>query len=539
MAPRSASLAVQFPANQLPATHVWLLAALTLLSFGMRLAQVDESLWVDELHTAWVVADGVNEVAPRALLGNQSPLYFYLVWITTQVAGLHEFALRAPSLAAGVALTPLTFLIVQRWTRSPTAALLAAFVATVDRDFLFYATEARVYALMQLAALLRLAVFVRLLAAPGPAWRAAYVGLAGLMFHFHYTTALLWLGEAAVIALQACSASREVRYGRRFLVDSALMAMLCLPAAPHVWEVYARRDNWAAFIVQPSLEPLFTTRLKLRALPIAAALAPGLAVWLLGAAGKRRKASEPATLDLNSAPPDPRALEQRRLRRLLLATLVWALTPLLVAAAFTAVDAARLLLYRYLISSATAVPVLAGVLCGLCPARAGRATAAAATVLALLAVTAPDYAAQFRRDGRLLGDRSEDWRSATAFINAHDDGLPAFIHAGLIEAEAYAASPDPRRRQFCLLPVLSLYRLTPPERKLLPLAAPRLASAQWDVVSAHGGAWVMLRTSPAGAARAVAAMQRDAARRGLAFRIDQRQSFGTITAARLTASAAQ
>lgn len=57
-----------------------LLLALTVCSApSLRLVQVHESLWLDQLHTAWTVADAPGEIAPRAAIGTHSPMYFSLV----------------------------------------------------------------------------------------------------------------------------------------------------------------------------------------------------------------------------------------------------------------------------------------------------------------------------------------------------------------------------------------------------------------------------------------------------------------------------
>ena len=67
-------------------------------------SQAGESLWLDELHTSWVVAMGCRRFPPARGAGNQSPLYFYLEWGVVQLAGQHEWTLRWLSLAAGTGL---------------------------------------------------------------------------------------------------------------------------------------------------------------------------------------------------------------------------------------------------------------------------------------------------------------------------------------------------------------------------------------------------------------------------------------------------
>ena len=94
--------------------HLMMLAAITALAALLRLWQINESLWVDELHTSWCVQDGLSQVVERAAAGNQSPLYFYLAGGITRLLGESEFTLRLPSLLAGIALPGVTWLLVQR-----------------------------------------------------------------------------------------------------------------------------------------------------------------------------------------------------------------------------------------------------------------------------------------------------------------------------------------------------------------------------------------------------------------------------------------
>src|SRR6185369_7409386 len=59
-----------------------------------------ESLWADELHTAWCAGGSFAEVGRRAAVGNQSPLFFWIEWLLTRLLGESEFVLRLPSLIA-------------------------------------------------------------------------------------------------------------------------------------------------------------------------------------------------------------------------------------------------------------------------------------------------------------------------------------------------------------------------------------------------------------------------------------------------------
>ena len=86
------------------ASHLTFLCGLLVIAgvgTALRLWQINESLWLDELHTSWIVSDSLTEIAPRARIGNQSPVYFYVVRLSLLALGERELSLRLPSLLAG------------------------------------------------------------------------------------------------------------------------------------------------------------------------------------------------------------------------------------------------------------------------------------------------------------------------------------------------------------------------------------------------------------------------------------------------------
>lgn len=138
------------------------LAAIVGVAITLRTIQLNESLWLDELHTAWIVVDGPGTICERAAIGNQGAPWFFLVWATTQVAGLNEIALRLPSVVAGVVLVVLAFYVARCWTGQWSAGLFVALLVALDRNCIFYAQEARPYAWVQLIGLAQVFVFYRL-----------------------------------------------------------------------------------------------------------------------------------------------------------------------------------------------------------------------------------------------------------------------------------------------------------------------------------------------------------------------------------------
>ena len=79
----------------------WAVAVWALLVFavavGLHVPSCYESFWLDELHTARAIWGDFGEVSERAAVGNQTPLYFQLMWVWQQLAVESEVALRLSS----------------------------------------------------------------------------------------------------------------------------------------------------------------------------------------------------------------------------------------------------------------------------------------------------------------------------------------------------------------------------------------------------------------------------------------------------------
>src|SRR5688572_14871390 len=81
--------------------QAWLLiAGVVALALFLRWPQMNESLWLDELHTSWTVGESWQEIYRRAEIGNHSPLYFFLPKLAKELLGFRETTVRLPSLIA-------------------------------------------------------------------------------------------------------------------------------------------------------------------------------------------------------------------------------------------------------------------------------------------------------------------------------------------------------------------------------------------------------------------------------------------------------
>ncbi|MEL7267183.1 MAG: hypothetical protein AAFP69_20560, partial [Planctomycetota bacterium] len=141
------------------------------LGFWLRLQSSHESLWLDELHSSWVVADDAADVAWRCRLGNQSPVWFYGLWVwqsCLQFAGdgyaTNEVCLRGiSSLAAAMMLlvvgcmgypastqatgSPAHNMI---WGNITWGSITAAFLLALDSNAIFFGSELRPFSFAML-----------------------------------------------------------------------------------------------------------------------------------------------------------------------------------------------------------------------------------------------------------------------------------------------------------------------------------------------------------------------------------------------------
>ncbi len=498
------------------------LVILVLLGAALRVWQAGESLWLDELHTAWCALGTLTEVAPRAMIGNQSPPFFWLEWLLVKSLGPSELTVRLPSLLAGSLLPAALYWLATHWTRLPWLGVLAAWLVVVDPVQIFYATEARPYALVQLLAVAHIGLLAELLERRHWSIHVAFVLVGALLFHLHYTAALLFLAEIAAVAVIAAhsrfqplteSSSTATSTLRPLFRDGLAIAVLCLPAIPHVLAVFERRANWELFIVPPTYLSLI-------------AVLPWTWTALVVLAGQAFRMFRPS----GEAPDsDDRTLS--------LLALCWLLVPLLLAWILSTSGIARLFFARYLMVSAPAAIILAVLAVRLIPWRLARI--AAATAIALAALYTP-VIPRLAQGSRPIANRQGDWRSAVAYFNAQSgrDRLPVLVATQLIESEALRGSFDPALVEFCLYPIHSLYPIAADPAFTIPLprtSPGQLAPSVRDLLASRGGAWLIFAGSDSAAndaareiVQSVQGPKSKVQGREQNTSVAQRRSFGTV-----------
>lgn len=505
-----------------------MLCAILIALIVTRLLQARESLWLDELHTAWAAtADDWRETARRARDGNHSPLYFWLTAAVTRLLGVSELTVRLPSLIARALLPVALFVVTRRWTGSAWMALLPAWLAAVNPQAIYFGTEARPYALIQLVAVLHVALLVELAQRPTPAKRAGFVFGMALLFHLHYTAGLLLVGELVWLAGAGWTGADRVRYAARELgIDLLAIAAVATIALPDVQFVYGRRANWNAFIDHPSLIG------GLQVVPWAVT-----AVALLASAWTVR-VIWPKKLRMSGPGPFDGALA--------LCTAV-VVAPYLVAWVASATDAARLVHPRYLATTAPAALLMLSVMLARFPQAALRRGGAIG--LCVWGFFASGIPGEFSSHRRLIAFRTDDWRAAVTRLSAEPDAalVPVLLRSLLIESDDPAAGSNRRLEAYLGFPLNSLYRANLPPGHLIAL--PR--SAPWHLpadglrqLSTASAAWLVIQADSHGADAIAFALRNTLASAAPAagvsgvndWSIAAKESFGTVHLVRLTRS---
>ena len=198
----------------------WLASGLVgLLALALRLPTLAERpLWLDETYSAWFAARGLFELWTEVpLYETHPPLYYTLLKGWTTLFGDSEAALRAPSAIASVAticLVSLSGRILRGGAAADLAALFAALLLATNKGSIFFAQEARPYAIESLTVLAAILSALRLLQCLSSSGRddrssvlppAIALGLSGGLTLWTHNTAVfiifsLWVGIGLAVA---------------------------------------------------------------------------------------------------------------------------------------------------------------------------------------------------------------------------------------------------------------------------------------------------------------------------------------------------
>jgi uncharacterized membrane protein len=120
---------------------MWLIL---LLALALRLPHMTSSLWLDESIQALALMGKMGPLLEYALADFQPPLYHFILSAWTSLAGFSEFALRTPSLLAGLGTVYFATRLGEIISNKKVGATLGLLVAT-NPLLIYYSAEGRTY----------------------------------------------------------------------------------------------------------------------------------------------------------------------------------------------------------------------------------------------------------------------------------------------------------------------------------------------------------------------------------------------------------
>lgn len=472
-----------------------------------------ESFWVDELHSAWSVWGSFGEVASRAAIGNQTPIYYWALWVWRQAFGDSELALRASSVLMSSLACGVVAAGVARQTRVLAAGAIAGMLLAIDPHSLFFGTELRVFPAILLIAACTCWVWSINRRSGSNRSGIAVLSLI-LLAALVQPTSIGILGWLAIWPIAMFFMRDDIKRPRQSWL---LVLGLTLIALLFAWQLvgdvlltaWKHRGQWAAFGSARDLRQIETLwRWKtLAIIPSGLAI---LAVVIDRFRTRKDDALRPAYA-------------------IGIADWAWPIVVVFIATTFfwtlSSTGIAPVFFRRYMIAALPSLAWGAGVAIAHFLAMIGNWTDARpmhrrtpiAISIFLITIMIISHTVNQNRQGASNILRGEGWRGAVQAVQAseHFETKTVLLSPGLIEADRFLASGDATKIQYLAFPLSGPYPV--PDVELIRLSdsgrtiAAKIASGRVE--------FAILRTTAASANRWATRIAKSAdARTPLAFR---------------------
>ena len=469
------------------------------LAILFRVPSCWESFWLDELHSAWTVAEGFDMVAERSARGNQTRYYFQLLWCWQSLVGNGELALRMSSvLASSLAAAVLSFGVNDQTRRLP-AGLIAGGILALDPNAVFFGTELRPYGLILLFAVLATWAFTRSLDErtgfgradckpnSGPRWRLLLIVCVCIAALVHPTSVgvLGWFLPATWIVLGLRRALPLTRWdvGAALVVATAVWLL----GQSSLSESWARRDQWRAFALAKDFGQLSLAWhwIPLVAFPLAIGLVGCVFARIVKVTNRQHASSWNHNLFVNAIP----------LLVGVLGTLAFFLASYW--------EYVPLWHRRYYLAALPLIAWSAGHLATLVPARERWAKWMSVPIVVGILSFLIWYQGTWDalRTGTIpRQSRGESWREAVEFVQSKRSSTSlVWIDTGLIESQvfqsAYSTDADPVDQAYLTFPLRGPYRIDKP-RAVSVIEHPTWTSKHRETIGDEEELWLLTRYRP-------------------------------------------
>jgi hypothetical protein len=212
-----------------PATRLTILAIGAVVTTGVVLRFTTSSpMWLDEAQSVAIAGRPVPALFDALRQDGAPPLYYLLLHMWMNAFGTADASARALSGLFAVAALP-AFAVLGNRLGGPRAGMAVLLVAAVNPWLVRYATEARMYSLVVLLALLTVISVDRLLTRPTRAGVLGTAAVCAALAYTHYWSLYL-LGAVGVLFLV-----RRLRAGMVALAIAGLLYLPWLPSMAYQW----------------------------------------------------------------------------------------------------------------------------------------------------------------------------------------------------------------------------------------------------------------------------------------------------------------
>lgn len=220
---------------------------ITAIGLALRAYGLDtQSLWYDELFSLDKAHPQLTWAQVWASMHTDShpPLYYLLLHGWLQVFGFSAASARALSVVAGVLAIPATY-ILGRIVHGHLAGVALAAMAATNYFLVYYAQEARFYALLHLFATCTLAAFVVWVRKPNARHTAVFATCAVLTAYTHYF-GLFFLASLGLLflVLQLSARFRSTQLWRQALGIVSMFVLVYLPVVPDLLRNSRYQSGW-------------------------------------------------------------------------------------------------------------------------------------------------------------------------------------------------------------------------------------------------------------------------------------------------------
>lgn len=226
-------------------TRFFFVGLILLLATALRFHRLGyQSYWNDEGNTLRLVERTAPEIISAAAADIHPPGYYLALHLWHAALGPSEFALRSFSAFAGIVLVALLYCLGRKWF-GPRTALISAALGALNPFLIYYAQEARMYALLATLSAASFLLFAHLTSRPltkNFAIPLAYCLITAAGLYTHYAFGFTLLAQN----LWALSHSALTRQPQRLLTWVGLQASVLLLYLPWLPIAYRQLTTWPA-----------------------------------------------------------------------------------------------------------------------------------------------------------------------------------------------------------------------------------------------------------------------------------------------------